>query len=145
MDPLSITAAVAGLLGTLASISKYIHDAYTDISQAPRNLQTLLSELHELQSAVDTLKLFLQSNAFSSTGSSLISVQQLVTTLTETMLTITDLGKGLQSRFVQSWLHNRSHVDRLRIALSQTKLNPYVKRLQRNKTSLILIFNLVLW
>lgn len=144
MDPLSITAAVVGLLGALTTVSKALKSIVSLISGSPHVLSSLITEINEMYMAVSVLNRLVEDIEESSTrNKSYISLEQLVATLTEAVLTVSAIEaqiKGLTGFGTSSALGVH-----MRTALNLPKMQTLVDRLQRNKSSLNLMFNIVQW
>jgi spore germination protein YaaH len=60
MDPLSISAAVAGFLGVAVQISGILQDCVTGVQSAPEEARNLLSEVTTLSNVLQNLVKFLR-------------------------------------------------------------------------------------
>ena len=150
MDPLSITVAVTGLLSAAAAVSKSLRAIVFKAEQGPKDLRAALTEVSELQAAAASLHALIQQRSeLPRERTSLISLEQLFATLTEAVMTISSLDAELESL---SLYPHASHSDgyarsinKIRLWQRHSTIMSLVQRLQRNKVSLNLIFNIIQW
>ena len=144
MDPLSITAAVVGLIGAVESVSSILKVISSSITDVPRVMTSLFTEAKELQLAVSVLyRLIRGVDRLSKRRTRLISLEQLMATLTETVLTISEIEAQLKT--IASRNDRFSLYDRVKVAFALPGIKTLVGRLQRNKASLNLMFNILQW
>ena len=146
MDPLSITASATGLLTAVAGVAITLRSIVTNVKDAPREVHALLAEVDELQVAVAALNDFIQgANKLPKHRTSLISFEQLVATLTEAVLTMSEIEVLLKPFKVTNLSRNMLLRNKLRMIFKQGSIVTIIQRLQRNKASLNLMFNIVQW
>lgn len=143
MDPLSITVAITGLLGAAASTATSVQSVISRVKNAPVMIQSLLAEINEVQTAVAYLQNFVgKASQLNKHRASLVSMDQLVATLTEAVLTISEIDTLVKPLTLEKemplW-------DRVRVAFDQTSMTVAIHRLSRNKASLDLMFNILQW
>ena len=146
MDPLSITASAVGLLTAVASVAKTIRSITAVVKDAPREVHSLQVEVDELQTAVAGLNEFMgRASQLPKHRTSLISVDQLVATLTEAVLIISEIESLLKP--IKSGIFTKTLLvqDRLRFISNQGTISMIIQRIQRSKASLNLMFNIVQW
>ncbi|KAI4153019.1 MAG: hypothetical protein LQ340_002558 [Diploschistes diacapsis] len=141
MDPLSITVAITGLLGAAASTATSVQSVISRVKNAPVMIQSLLAEINEVQTAVAYLQNFVgKASQLNKHRASLVSMDQLVATLTEAVLTISEIDTLVKPLTLEKemplW-------DRVRVAFDQTSMTVAIHRLSRNKASLDLMFNIL--
>jgi hypothetical protein len=61
MDPVSLSASIAGLLSLSIEITKPLNEYITGVKSAPTEAQSLLNEIMALNSVLEQLTKFLQS------------------------------------------------------------------------------------
>ena len=153
MEPLTITAAVTGLLGATVSVYNTLNSLRLGVKDVPHEIHMLLTETHEMQSAAVSLQgMVRRATQLPKYRTSLISLDHLVTTLTETIMTISQLDRLLEPLKI---VHTPAYAlvkddilplrDRIKLVVDNTKTANLVRRLQRNKASLSLMFNIILW
>lgn len=146
MDPLSISAAITGLAGAIASVYKSISTISSAVKNLPREIQALLTEVNELEWAVEALRTYVQNTSeVPRRRAFLVSIDQVIATLTEVVLTISDAEALLKPIDARKTFGEISIRDKLRFTLHQGGFNTVIQRLQRNKTSLNLMFNVFQW
>ena len=145
MDPLSIAASVAGSLGAIGSVSSLLGSLISRFRYAPRELQSLSIEVKEVQAALVVLHRYMQNfEILPSHRAGLISVRQLGGTLTEVVLTISEIEALVGPCTVVDSPH-ATVFERIRIAFNSTDMTTIIQRLQRNKSSLNLMFSIIQW
>lgn len=82
MDPLSVMASVAGLLGAAGKVISVLAAVKRIISDAPKSLELALSQIRELEFTLAAVQSFLLGiSSASRERTSLIRVNQLIATL----------------------------------------------------------------
>ena len=146
MDPLSITASVTGLLTAVATVAITLRSIVANVKDAPREVHALLAEVDELQVAVAALNDFIQrASQLPKHRTGLISLEQLVATLTEAVITMSEIEALLKPFKVTNLSRNMLLRNKLRMIFKQGSVVTIIQRLQRNKASLNLMFNIVQW
>lgn len=96
MDPLSITTAVVGLLKIVPQIALALKGFIDAVKEAPRQAQVVLQEATDIESILSQLQTFiLRHNAAIHERSVYISVDQVILTLTGTVLSFSELEEVL--------------------------------------------------
>ena len=146
MDPLSITASVTGLLTAVATVAITLRSIVTNVKDAPREVHSLLVEVDELQVAMAALNDFIhRASKLPKHRAGLISLGQLVATLTEAVFTISEIEVLLKPFKVTNLSRNMLLRNKLRMIFKQGSVVTIIQRLHRNKASLNLMFNIVQW
>ncbi|KAF2621511.1 hypothetical protein BU25DRAFT_416042 [Macroventuria anomochaeta] len=92
MEPLSITAAIGGLLGVSSRLYEYLHAYFTTAKDAPDVLITISTEIRDTQLALASLQVLLTTVAFlSNQRTALIQFEDLADTVADTVLTYSEL------------------------------------------------------
>jgi hypothetical protein len=142
MDPLSILASVAGLLIAAGTISSTLNNIRSSAGKAEQTIDQVASEVNDLRTCLSALQDFLVGLARAPRQRmALIQLDQLVAVLTEAVLTFSEL-EALVLPFQD--VHLRTG-DRLRWLWKEDSVSPILQRLQRHKSSLSLMLNIVQW
>lgn len=142
-DPLSVAASIADLLTaaekTSSAISKVIKSHKTgkkDIIEVKRIVNSFRSLFTQLQ------LLLLRRTAIDPDRTSMILVEEIVTTLTACVMTFSDLHgyvKGLESD------ESLGLLDGIRWAARTSEVKGHLQSLEAHKTSLTLIMTILPW
>jgi hypothetical protein len=143
MDPLSILVSVIGLVNAAGKVSSILTTIALTINEVPQLVGDVLSEVNDVRISLSALHKFLLGMAsVPRRRIALIQLDQLVATLTESVLTFSEL-EDLLAPFVASSgipIMNRAKWIRREEAISRI-----MQRLQRHKSSLSLMLNIVQW
>jgi len=143
MDPLSITASIVGILGAAAKVSSLLITFVQNTKGAPKLAQAVLAEVNGLSAVLTHLQTYLLGTASSSKSrASLILVEQVIVTLTECVTTFSELEDVLGTARLESDLRI---MDRVKLAMKESKVVEIQERLQRNKASLTLMLTILQW
>ncbi|KAH6663344.1 hypothetical protein B0J14DRAFT_570400 [Halenospora varia] len=134
MDPLSVTTAVVGLLSVIPPIVRTIKGFIHDVKDAPQQAQIMLQESTDIENILSQLQSFLlhRSPAINE-RSAHISVEQVILTLTGTVLSFSELQElldGLTAPVEQGFLNQVKWVRK------EKEIGKIVQRLQNHKASL---------
>ena len=139
MDPLSVSASIAGLLAVAAAVTGMLNTAV----RASKFAESVLFEvadiricLHQLQSFIDGTKVASQSRK------SLIMVEDLVVILTRCVTTFSDLESSVRSLKTD---HPESVLHKIRWALKEPSISKLLARLQSSKVSLNTLLSIFTW
>lgn len=143
MDPLSVMASVVGLLTAAGAVASILSTVKSSISDAPRLLDHVLREVKDVEIVLSAIHKFLIGISSAPIRRiALIQVDQLIATLTESVLTFSELEalvKPLEARSGNSlW-------ERVKWAWKEDTVSDILQRLQRHKSSLSLMLNIVQW
>jgi hypothetical protein len=143
MDPLSVTASVVGLLMAAGSVASILSKVNTGISDAPQLMDQLLSQVNELEAIFIVVnKVLAGISEAPRRRISMIQVDQLVATLTESVLTFSELGDLIAPLWEGSQMSIRR---RMKLAWEEDKISSIMLRLDRHKTSLSLMLAILQW
>lgn len=144
MDPLSIIGSVVGLVQAASSVTLLLRSIRSRLQEVPGQLRILLIEVEGIQAAIGVLDGMLQKPSMLPLHRvSQIPVNQLVAMLTEATLTVSELNDRLNTVAMPS--ASSSLYERLVLALKERDMATLVQRLQREKASLSLIFDIIRW
>jgi hypothetical protein len=143
MDPLSILASVVGLLTAAGKVSSILTTISSNIKEAPQHVDDMLSEVNDLKISLSALHKFLLGIALAPRRRmALIQLDQLIATLTESVLTFSEL-EALLTPFAAS--SEISITKCAKWAWKEETVSRIMQRLQRHKLSLCLMLNIVQW
>ncbi|KAK0616862.1 hypothetical protein B0T14DRAFT_589145 [Immersiella caudata] len=143
MDPLSVTASVAGILAAAAKVAGLIGQ----VKDAPESVKAILSEVTHIQVVIGALQSFVnRSRRVDTERAALIQVENVVTVLTQTVLVFSELETLVTS---VSALASEGRLSRLRSRVTwswqQSAAVRLVGQLQQHKTSLSLLLQIMQW
>src|SRR5437762_8908402 len=145
MDPLSIMASVVGLLTATGKVSEILASIVSNLREAPRLAGSVLSEVNDFQRALASLYKFLIGVVSAPKHrAALIRPDQLIITLTEAVLTFLEL-EALITPLAVSTGSDFTLRSRIKWARKEETISRIVQRLQRYKSSLSLMLNIVQW
>jgi hypothetical protein len=143
MDPLSVMASVVGLIGAAGKVGAVLLAVKTSIWDAPRLMDQMLSQVKELEISLSAVQRFLVGVSSAPRDRiSLIRVEQLVATLTEAVLTFSELEALVTSIAKDNGL---SITTRLMYVWKEDAVADIMLRLERHKSSLSLMLNIAQW
>jgi hypothetical protein len=138
MDPLSVTASIVGILAAAAKIAESLQGMVSTAKNAPRVLVALDCEIREFQTALSSLQTLLADlSSIPTHRAALIQVEQLVVTLTEAVLTFSELDALRGSKVPVA--------KRLRWTQAEGNCLKLVERIQRHKASISLMLHIFQW
>ena len=143
MDPLSVSAAVAGLLTITAKVAQVLNDVIRRSRHAPEACRRVRDAVGDLRGILGQLqRSMLGTRALSAERTSLIMVDQVVATLSACVTMFSDLdvfAEGLQSD------ENMGLLDRLRWVAKERDLRAVLEQLEVRKSSLTLMLSILTW
>jgi hypothetical protein len=143
MDPLSVMASVVGLLTAAGNVSSILSAVKSSMKDTPQLVHYVLSEVKEVEISLSAIHRFLLGIASAPRRrTALIQVGELIATLTEAVLTFSELEALVAPLAMQSKI---STVQRLQWAWKEDVVSSIMQRLQRHKSSLSLMLNIVQW
>jgi hypothetical protein len=143
MDPLSVMASVVGLMTAASNVSSVLLAVKSSMKDAPQMVNHVLSEVKEVEISLSAIQKFLMGiTSAPRRRIALIQLDQLIATLTEAVLTFSELEAMVTPLVSKS---NAPTLERLRWALKEDKVSSIMQRLQRHKSSLSLMLNIVQW
>ena len=143
MDPLSILVSVIGLVNAAGRVSSILTTIALNISEVPQLVSEVLSEVNDVRVSLSALhKLLVGMASVPRRRAALIQLDQLVATLTESVLTFSEL-EDLLAPFVGGF--GIAIMDRAKWIRREEAVLRLMQRLQRHKNSLSLMLNIVQW
>ena len=139
---MDIAAAVTGLSGALICVTTSLRSIVHRVKDIPKEVHTLLTETSELRVATTALRRIIQnSGQLPQHRANLVSLESLVATLTEVIMTISDLEALLKPlNLILTHAHPQllSLKQRVLFTFDNPKMKTLTERLSRNKSSLTL-------
>jgi len=145
MDPLSVTASIVGILAAAGKLSELLRSIISTAKDAPQVVAALVCEINEVQAALSSLQTLLTDlSSAPPRRAALIQLDQLIVTLTESVLTFSELETIITPLAV-----SKGQKFPLRTRLKWTRIEDnclkMVERLQRHKASISLMLNILQW
>jgi len=98
MDPLSVAAAVVGLLGATATVKTILTNIIHGTDYAPKLANGVLQEVSDINACLTQLQVFLLGTRIGTRSrTALIMLEQVVVTLTACVMTMSELEEILES------------------------------------------------
>lgn len=145
MDPLSVAASIAGILGLAIKIGDVLQGVVFTARDAPRVLTSLVCEVQEVRAALSSLEILLAHLSSSQTHrAALIQIDQLITTLTDSVLTFSELETAIIP-FDSLQGANMPLRARMRWVRAEDKCRMILERMQRHKATISLMLNILQW
>jgi hypothetical protein len=143
MDPLSVMASVVGLLTAASNVSSILTAIKSGTKEAPQLVNHVLSEVKEVEISLSAIHKFLQGiTSAPRRRIALIQLDQLIATLTDAVLTFSELEALVTPLEMRSKI---STIERLKWVSKGDAISNIMQRLQRHKSSLSLMLNIVQW
>lgn len=131
-----------GLLMAAGTVPSTLNNIRSSASNAKQSIDQVASEVNDLRTCLSALQMFLLGlTSAPRRRIGLIQLNQLVATLTEAVLTFSEL-EALVLPFEN--MHLRA-TDLVRWLWKEDSVSPILQRLQRHKSSLFLMLNIVQW
>jgi hypothetical protein len=144
MDPLSVMASVVGLLSAAAEVSKILTSVASRLRDAPAQMHSTLSEVNSIRAALISLHKFLLRVADTpSPRAAYIELDQLIATLTDAVMTFSDLEALIKPLSLAQGSDNLQA--RVKLVWRESSITATLRRLQDHKSSLSLMLNIIQW
>ncbi|KAE9373078.1 hypothetical protein N431DRAFT_482208 [Stipitochalara longipes BDJ] len=141
MDPLSVSASVAGLLTAAQQIYSLVGNVVAGRRKGSKEISDIKSSLKTLQSILLQLQvLLLGQTAVDRKRASMILVDEIIATLAACVMTFSDIHGCLKSIETDDQL---DLLDSIRWATKTKEMTGYLQALEAQKTSLSLIVNIL--
>ena len=143
MDPLSVVASIAGILGAATQVSTSISTLIEKSRKAPKDIRKVKDEVDTIRSVLHQLQALLLGSAKTNRArTSLILVDQVVVTLSACVSTFSELDVTVGTLVSDERL---GLMDRLRWSMRASAIDDCLKNLQTQKSSLTLILTILTW
>ncbi|KAN0117584.1 hypothetical protein V8E51_003561 [Hyaloscypha variabilis] len=140
MDPLSVTASIVGLILSVAQVTSGVSIIQCVLSDAAR-IDQLLSQITEIETCLSTIQKFLDNIRLASRERMVfIKVEHLVATLTQAVLTFSEL-EALVKKTVAG--PRNALILRINWTRRQNRLANIMLRLESHKSALSLMLSIV--
>ncbi|ORY08220.1 hypothetical protein BCR34DRAFT_570096 [Clohesyomyces aquaticus] len=142
MDPLSVTASIVGILAAAGKIAESLRVVISTAKEAPWVITALLAEVNDVHAVVSSLQTLLSDlQSAPPRRAALIQLDRLIATLTDTVLTFSEL-----EAIVTPLAVTKGQKFPLRTRLKWTRVegncSKIVEKLQRHKSSISLMLNI---
>lgn len=145
MDPLSVTASIVGILGAAGKVAEVLGSVVTNIKDAPRVFTTITTEVNSLRIVLSSLQQFLVNLTSASPHRvALIQLDQLIVTLTDSVLTFSELETLITPLDVPPGCQFLLK-DRLKWLMKESAILGISEKLQKHMSSLSLMLNILQW
>lgn len=147
MDPLSVAASIAGLSIATAQIVSTVRLIWTSISDAPKCVQEVLTEVTGIRACLGQLQSFLRDlETIDHSRAALLMVDQVVVSLTECVLVSSVLQKLLDQVRVESKVDVSIRiVSRISIVWREQEIKDVLVRLRASRSTLHLMVAILTW
>jgi hypothetical protein len=144
MDSINIMTSLMGLLGSAGQIVALLLVVKKSLSQAPRFMDQVFSQVRELEYLLSAVQSFLLGiSSAPRRRISMIRLDQLLATLSEAVLTFSEL-----EALVESIAKDKGRLpimSRLMSLWKEEDVTSIMLRLERHKSSLSLMLNIAQW
>jgi len=145
MDPLSLAGSIVGLLHTIAKLSITLDSIKSSIGDAPRWANSVLAEVDGVRGELEVLQALIDKlSSVKKSRTALIRLDHIIAPLTECVLTFSEL-ESIVAALPVFTSSSFSLSDRVKWARKGDKVSRIIEKLHRDKTSLILILNIMQW
>jgi hypothetical protein len=136
-------ASVVGLLATAGQVTSVLSIVKSSIKDAPRSMDHTISEVKAVEISLSAIQKFLLGlSSAPRQRITMIEVDQLLATLTEAVLTFSELEALVKPLAMDS---ESSMIERIRWCWKEDDVSRIMRRLERHKSSLSLTLNIVQW
>ena len=139
MDPLSVSASIAGLLTATAAVGAMLKN----LSRTPKFVQDVCQEVADIKVCLLQLQLFVQGiRPAPQSQTALLMVEHIVVTLVGCVTTFSELEETLSGLRTD---RPSPKVQRLRWAIKEPSISRILLRLQASKSSMNLLLTTLTW
>ena len=139
-DPLSIAAGVTGIVTAAAKISSLLVDFMVSTKRAPEQARVIYVEISDINGIMSQLQSFLLGiKSLKSSRASLLQVDQVITTITSCVHTLSELEKLLDDLK----LEGMGVLECIAWARKEASIVKVIQRLQNHKASLSLMLSIL--
>ncbi|MCJ1247822.1 hypothetical protein MMC30_005037 [Trapelia coarctata] len=141
MDPLSVIAAVVGIMSAAAQVSSVLGNLISRSKNAPKSISDVKLEVDAIRGVLAQLQQFiLRGSNKHQTRAAWIMVEQVVVTLAGCVVTFSEIEPFVET--LQSD-HTLGIMDRIRWASKASTITEVIARLQNHKLSLMMMVNIM--
>jgi Fungal N-terminal domain of STAND proteins len=143
MDPLSVSASVAGLLTAAQQISSLVGNVVASRRNGSKEINDIKSSLRTLRSILLQLQVLLLGQAtVDRKRASMILVDEIIATLAACVMTFSDIHGCLKSIESDEQL---ALLDSVRWVTKREEMAGFLRALEAHKSSLSLVINILTW
>jgi hypothetical protein len=142
MDPLSVSASVAGLLTAAQQISSFVENVVASRRNGSKEINDIKSSLETLRSILQLQVLLLGQTTVDRKRASMILVDEIIATLAACVMTFSDIHGCLKSIESDEQL---DLLDGIRWLRKRKEVAGFLRALEAHKSSLSLIINILTW
>ena len=143
MDPLSISASIAGLCIAAVHVSHLLRNLVDNAGQAPRSARNTLMETTGIYVCLNQLDSFLSGRQEATRSRrSLIMIEQVIIILTDSVSIFSELEQVLETLKGDGPMRA---IDVVRWSLKEKTISKLLARLKESKTSLNLMLTILTW
>jgi len=143
MDPLSVSASVAGLLTAAQQISSLVGNVHSSRRNGSKEINDIEDSLKTLRSVLLQLQVLLLGQVtVDRKRASMILVDEIIATLAACVMTFSDIHGCLKSIESDEQL---DFLDSIRWARKKEEMSGFLRSLEAHKSSLSLIINILTW
>jgi hypothetical protein len=144
MDSINVMTSLVGLLGSAGNVVVLLLAVKKNLRKAPLLIDQVLSQVKELENLLSAVQSFLLGiSSAPRKRVSMIRVNQLVATLSEAVLTFSELEALAAS--VAKERGKPAIIPRLTALWKEEEVTSIMLRLERHKSSLSLMLNIAQW
>ncbi len=142
MDPLSVTASVAGILKAAVEVVNIVNT----VKDAPESARTIMVEVTHIKIIVSSLQKFINRSArLDAQRAALIQLEDVIAILTQTVLVFSELEAIMKSLSLPGGVGLSGLPGRVVWTWQQTAALRLAGQLQQHKTSLSLVLQIMQW
>jgi hypothetical protein len=143
MEPLSVAGSIVGLISAGAQLAPMFCNLASAVKDAPQQAQAAVSEVNGITMVLKQLQKYIDGTSQASVQRlSLIHVEHVTATLTECVMTYSELDALLKALHVDQGLNAW---DRALWLLKRENIEKLVGRLQNHKSTLGLMLQIIQW
>ena len=144
MDPLSISASIAGLCFAAVQVSHLLRDFINNTKQAPSTARHTLRETTGIYACLNQLESFLSGKQKAARSRrSLVMIEQVIILLTDCVSIFSELEQLLETLKTDG--STMRTIDKVKWSFKEKALSKLLTRLQGSKSSLNLILTILTW
>jgi hypothetical protein len=138
-EPLSVASAVVGLLATTAHVTKTLVTFTDGVIGAPESARHTLSEVNDIETILLDLQQLLDgAAAINPAQARLTKVEGIFVVLMSMVITFSDLTKLLEKLKTK----DMNMIDRIKWARKEKRIAEIIQRLEKNKSSMIIMLSI---
>lgn len=142
MDPISVSASIAGLITAAVQISALLKRLVENVRGAPQSAQNVLVEVNGIGLCLNQLQEYIQgTQSVSRSRASFIMIEQVLVVLTDCLTIFSELEQVLETLQLDSM----KVIDKMKWTAKEATILQLLARLQTSKMSLSLMLTTLTW